>query len=144
MTGLLAGDDLLARAEAALAVALPDALGVEFVDPYAPLDGVVLPVAGIAVTPAATAHAAALGAAVELAGYLAVLPTLTPAQHAVTHQISTQYLRPAPAGRRVRVVGKLTKRARELAFVSVTASLEDGPDRPVALSQITKSVVGAT
>ncbi|MDD7941778.1 hotdog domain-containing protein [Actinomycetospora lutea] len=143
MTRLLAGDDLLARAEAALAVALPDALGVEFVDPHAPLDGVVLPVAGLAVTPAATAHAAALGAAIELAGYLAVLPTLTSAQHAVTHQISTQYLRPAPAGRRVRVVGKLSRRARELAFVAVTASLEEAPDRPVALSQLTKSIVGA-
>ncbi|MFC5137803.1 PaaI family thioesterase [Actinomycetospora rhizophila] len=143
MTGLLAGDDLLARAEAALAVALPDALGVEFVDPHAPLDGVVLPVAGLAVTPAATAHAAALGAAIELAGYLAVLPTLTPAQHAVTHQIATQYLRPAPGGRRVRVVGTLTRRARELAFVAVTASLEDAPARPVALSQLTKSIVGA-
>lgn len=144
MTGLLTGDDLLARAEAALAVALPDALGVEFVDPCAPLDGVVLPVAGIAVTPAATAQSAALAAAIELAGYLAVLPTLTAAQHAVTHQISTQYLRPARAGRRVRVVGKLARRARELAFVSVTASLVDGPDRPVALSQVTTSIVGAT
>ncbi|GLZ45621.1 hypothetical protein Acsp06_18060 [Actinomycetospora sp. NBRC 106375] len=143
MTGLLTGDDLLARAEAALAVALPDALGVEFVDPHAPLDGVALPVSGIAVTPAATLHAAALGAAIELAGYLAVLPTLTPAQHAVTHQISTQYLRPAPAGRRVRVVGRLAKRARELAFVTVTASLEGSPERPVALSQVTKSVVAA-
>ncbi|PVZ13161.1 PaaI family thioesterase [Actinomycetospora cinnamomea] len=144
MTGLLAGDDLLARAEAALAVALPEALGLEFVDPYAPLDGVVLPVAGIAVTPAATAHGAALGAAIELAGYLAVLPTLSAAQHAVTHQISTQYLRQARAGRRVRVVGRLARRGREVAFVTVTASLEDGPDRPVALSQVTKSVVGAS
>jgi acyl-coenzyme A thioesterase PaaI-like protein len=143
MTGLLAGDDLLSRAEAALAVALPDALGVEFVDPHAPLDGVVLPVAGIAVTPAATAHAAALGAAIELAGYLAVLPTLTPAQHAVTHQISTQYLRSAPAGSRVHVVGRLAKRGRDVAFVTVTASLETAPDRPVALSQVTKSVVAA-
>jgi acyl-coenzyme A thioesterase PaaI-like protein len=141
MTGLLAGDDLLSRAEAALAVALPDALGVEFVDPHAPLDGVVLPVAGLAVTPAATAHAAALGAAIELAGYLAVLPTLTPAQHAVTHQISTQYLRAAPAGRRVHVVGRLAKRGRDVAFVTVTAGLEDAADRPVALSQVTKSVV---
>ena len=57
-----------------------------------------LPVAGLAVTPAATAHAAALGAAIELAGYLAVLPTLTVSQHAVTHQISTQYLRPRAPG----------------------------------------------
>jgi acyl-coenzyme A thioesterase PaaI-like protein len=140
MTGLLAGGDLLARAEAALAVALPDALGVEFVDPHAPLDGVVLPVAGIAVTPAATAHAAALGAAVELAAYLAVLPTLTPAQHAVTHQISTQYLRAGRAGDRVRVVGSLLRRSRALAFVTVTAY---GPADVVAHSQITKSVVAS-
>ena len=144
MTGPLAGDDLLARAEAALAVALTDALGIEFVDPSAPLDGVVLPVAGLAVTPAATAHAAALGAAIELAGYLAVLPTLTVSQHAVTHQISTQYLRPARAGQRVVVVGRLAKRAREVAFVTVTAALEDAVDRPVALSQVTKSIVGGT
>ena len=109
MTGPLAGDDLLARAEAALAVALTDALGIEFVDPSAPLDGVVLPVAGLAVTPAATAHGAALGAAIELAGYLAVLPTLTASQHAVTHRDLDAVPAPGarrPAGRRGRPPGE--------------------------------------
>ncbi|MEJ2869373.1 hotdog domain-containing protein [Actinomycetospora sp. OC33-EN08] len=140
MAALLAGDALLARAEAALAVALPDALRVEFVDPTDPLAGVALEVAGVAMTPAATLHAAALAAALELAGYLAVLPTLTTAEHAVTHQISTQYLRAATAGQRVRVDAELARRTRSLAFVGVTARREhDGV--VVAQGQITKSVV---
>ena len=140
MAELLVGDDLLARAEAALAVALPDALGVELCDPADPLAGVEFRVAGIAVTPAATVHASALGAAMELAGYLAVLPTLTAAEHAVTHQISTQYLRAARVGDRVRVHATLLRRTRALAFVSVTA--HGAGDAPVvAHGQITKSVV---
>lgn len=140
MPHLLAGDALLARAEAALAVALPDALGLEFVDPGDPLQGVAFEVAGIAVTPAATLHASALAAALELAGYLAVLPTLTAAEHAVTHQISTQYLRAATVGQRVRIRAELARRTRALAFVGVTAEREaDGV--VVAQGQITKSIV---
>ncbi len=147
MAQLHAGDDLLARAEAALAVALPDALGVELLDPADPLEGVAFDVLGIAVTPAATLHASALAAAMELAGYLAVLPTLTTAEHAVTHQISTQYLRAARAGERVRVHASLLRRSRALAFVTVTAHREGVDDRSgerdpaVAHSQITKSIV---
>ncbi|GAA4825205.1 hypothetical protein GCM10023201_09480 [Actinomycetospora corticicola] len=140
MAQLLDGDALLARADAALAVALPDALGLEFVDPGDPLRGVALEVAGIAVTPAATLHASALAAAFELAGYLAVLPTLTVAEHAVTHQSSTQYLRAATVGQRVRVRAELVRRTRALAFVGVTAEREtDGV--VLAQGQITKSVV---
>lgn len=140
MTELLVGDALLARAEAALAVALPDALGVELLDPADPLAGVAFDVAGIAVTPAATLHASALAAALELAGYLAVLPTLTVAEHAVTHQISTQYMRAARVGERVRVRGTLLRRGRALAFVTVVA---EGAGGVVAHSQITKSVVAS-
>jgi acyl-coenzyme A thioesterase PaaI-like protein len=140
VTELLVGDALLARAAAARAVALPHALGVELVDPADPLAGVAFDVAGIALTPAATLHAAALAAVLELAGYLAVLPTLTVAEHAVTHQISTQYLRAGRAGDRVRVVGSLLRRSRALAFVTVTAH---GPADVVAQSQITKSVVAS-
>lgn len=140
MPQLLDGDALLARAEAALAVALPDALGLEFVDPGDPLRGVALEVAGIAVTPAATLHASALAAAFELAGYLAVLPTLTVAEHAVTHQSSMQYLRAATVGQRVRVRAELVRRTRALAFVGVGAEREtDGV--VLAQGQITKSVV---
>ncbi|MDL5158440.1 PaaI family thioesterase [Actinomycetospora termitidis] len=144
MATLLAGDALLARAEAALAVALPDALGVEFVDPSDPLAGVVLEVAGIGVTPAATLHGSALAAVCELAGYLAVLPTLTSAEHAVTHQLSLQYLRGAGVGQRVRVDAELARRTRSVAFVGVTARLEQDGEQDgtvVAQGQITKSIV---
>lgn len=150
---LLTTEDLVARAEAAAAVALPDALGVEFLDHDDPLAGVRFTVRGLAVTPAATLHSAALAAAMELAGYLAVLPTLDVAEHAVSHHVATQHLRPARAGQVVRVVGHLDRRARGVAFVSVTAELDeplrrdvradDRPRRVVALAQITKSIVSA-
>ena len=91
-------------------------------------------------TPAATLHGSALAAALELAGYLAVLPTLTVGEHAVTHQLSVQYLRAATVGQRVRVRGELARRTRTLAFVGVSAVLEsDGT--AVAQGQVTKSVV---
>lgn len=155
MGTLLTGEDLVARAEAAAAVALPDALGVEFLDADDPLAGVRFTVRGLAVTPAATVHSAALAAAMELAGYLAVLPTLDVAEHAVTHHVATQHLRPAHTGQEVRVIGHLDRRGRGVAFVSVTADLDPGVTAPsghprvhrprsvVALSQITKSIVTA-
>lgn len=105
MREILSGHALVARAEAASAVALPHALGVEFLDPGDPTRGVRLPVRGLAVTPSGTLHAAALGAALELAAYLAVAPTLTVAEHAVTHHIAAQHLRAAVAGSRVEVSG---------------------------------------
>lgn len=150
MATLLTGEDLVARAEAAAAVALPDALGVEFLDHDDPLGGVRFTVRGLAVTPAETLHSAALAAAMELAGYLAVLPTLDVAEHAVSHHVATQYLRPAGAGQVVRVVGHLDRRGRGVAFVSVVAELDHGarpvgdhgPRRLVARAQITKSIVG--
>lgn len=111
-------------------------------------------------TPSGTLHAAALGAALELAAYLAVAPTLTVAEHAVTHHIATQHLRAAVAGSRVEVSAQLERRTRALAFVTVAALVPGtnasgtnderrrldqptGPDRPtmIALSQITKSLV---
>lgn len=148
---LLTGDDLVTRAEAAAAVALPDALGVEFLDHDDPLVGVRFTVRGLAVTPAATLHSAALGAAMELAGYLAVLPTLDVAEHAVSHHVATQHLRPAHAGQVVRVTGHLDRRGRGLAFVSTTAEIDEaagasarsGRRSVVALAQITKSIVSA-
>jgi uncharacterized protein (TIGR00369 family) len=132
------------RARLALEVALAHALGAELVDSADPTAGVRFPVSGLAITPAGTLHAAALAAVVELAGYLAVLPTLESTEHAVTHAISTQYLRAARAGDWVYVVGTLTKRTRTLAFVSVAAVLEGaGQERLVAHSQLTKSIVAA-
>ena len=143
---------VLERALEALEVALPRALGASLRDPADAGAGVVFPVVGLAVTPMGTLHAAALAAVVEAAGFLAVLPTLGPDEHAVTHHIATQLVRPALARQRVEVLGRLERRTRGLAFVSVTArslpadagepsrSTPVGP-RDVAYSQITKSIV---
>lgn len=132
--------DLSSRVEQALTVALQYALGAELVDGADPVAGLRFPVTGLSLTPAGTLHAAALAAIIETAGYLAVLPTLGDDEHAVTNSISTQYLRAAPADSWVRVSGALSRRARTLAFVSVSATLENG-GALVAQSQITKSVI---
>lgn len=128
------------RAQAALEVPLQRALGAELIDLDAPTAGVRFPVSGLAVTPAGTLHAAALSAIVELAGYLAVLPTLEPNEHAVTTTISTQHLRAGPSGEWIQLSGTLIKRARTLAFITVMAQVA-GTARIVAHSQLTKSIV---
>lgn len=135
-------EELAARAEPALQVALQHALGVELVDRTNVGAGLRFPVTNLAVTPAGTLHAAALAAIIETAGFLAVLPTLGKQEHAVTNMISTQYLRPAPAGEWVHVVGTLSRRARTLAFVSVLAYVRE-PDAAtlIAQSQVTKSII---
>ena len=112
-------------------------------------------VAGIAVTPYGTLHGAALAAALELTGFLAVLPTLGADEHAVTHHIATQHLRPAAAGARVLVRAQLSRRSRALGFVTATAWAAGDPDPTlepspcdgsrghpqIATTQITKSIV---
>ncbi|BCK53388.1 PaaI family thioesterase [Nocardia wallacei] len=135
--------DLRARADAALLVGLQHALGAELIDTDDPTAGVRFPVRGLAVTPAGTLHAGALNAVIELAGYLAVAPTLGPGEHAVTHAISTQFVRAAPRDVWVLVYGELVKRGRGVAFVTATAVLSDSPSTVIATSQVTKSVIVA-
>lgn len=137
MTDLLSGAALAERAAAALAVPLQHALGARLLDPDDPAAGVVLPVAGLAATGGAL-HAAALGAACEVAAYLAALPYLAPSEHAVTHAVATQVFAAAREGEEVTVIGTADRRTRRLAFLSVTAAVGD---RPIARAQITKSVV---
>ncbi|MBF6174431.1 PaaI family thioesterase [Nocardia blacklockiae] len=139
----VADNAIRARADAALQVPLQRALGAELIDAADPSGGVRFPVRDLAVTPAGTLHAGALNTILELAGYLAVAPTLAAGEHAVTHAIAAQFVRAAPRDVWVRVYGELTKRGRTLAFVTVTATLEDSPATVIATGQITKSVVAA-
>lgn len=152
MSELVHGAGLLARADAAGAVALPRALGVELLDRRDPCAGVVFTVSGLALTPSATLHAGALAPVLELAAYLAVLPSLTVEEHAVTHHVSAQHLRAAREGQRVEVVATLDRRGRRVAFASVCATRTDGAGPPsgapdaagagvIARAQITKSIV---
>lgn len=138
MTNDPAPADLADRAAAALAIPLQDALGARLIDPADPTGGLVFPVAGLAINPGGTLHAGALGAILELTGFLALLPELAATEHAVTHHISTQILSAGREGEEVCVTATLERRTRRLGFVSATAM---AGDRLVARSQITKSVI---
>lgn len=131
-------DSLARRATAALAIPLQDALRARALDPADPTAGVVFPVAGLAINPGGTLHAGALGAIMELTGFLALLPHLAGTEHAVTHHISTQILSPGRAGEEVTVTASVERRTRRLGFVTATAMVGE---RLVARSQITKSVI---
>jgi acyl-coenzyme A thioesterase PaaI-like protein len=130
--------ELAARAEAALGIPLQVALNARPIDPDRPGDGLEFPVTDLALNPGGTLHAGALGAIMELAGLLALLPALASAEHAVTHHIATQILSAGRRGDLVRVTARLERRTRRLGFVSATAEVGD---RLLARSQITKSVI---
>jgi acyl-coenzyme A thioesterase PaaI-like protein len=138
MTTVPPAADLAARAAQALAVPLQVALRVRFLDATDPTRGLVLPVSSLAINPGGTLHAGALGAVLEFAGFLALLPTLAATEHAVNHHISTQFLSAGQEGEEVHVTSALDRRTRRLGFVSSTAMVGE---RLVARSQITKSVI---
>ncbi len=126
------------RVQAALDIPLQSALGARPADPERPTGGLLFPVDGLAINPGGTLHAGALGAILELQGFLTLLPELADDEHAVTHHISTQLLSPGRRGEEVLVTAALERRTRRLGFVTATATVGD---RLVARSQITKSVI---
>jgi acyl-coenzyme A thioesterase PaaI-like protein len=130
--------ELRARTQAALAIPLQVALHARPVDPDRPADGLEFPVTGLALNPGGTLHAGALGAILELAGLLVLLPMLAADEHAVTHHIATQILSAGRDGDLVRIAAVLERRTRRLGFVSATATVDD---RLLARAQITKSVI---
>ena len=137
--GLLVGDALRARAERALAVPLPRALGAALLDEADPVAGVTCAGGGVlGDNGAGGTHSAALAALLELAGYLALLPQLSETEHAVTHAVAMQLLAPAGSGDRIEVQGVADRRTGRLGFVSVVAQVGDAV---VARAQLTKSIV---
>jgi acyl-coenzyme A thioesterase PaaI-like protein len=126
------------RVQAALDIPLQSALGARPADAAQPTEGLVFPVTGLAINPGGTLHAGALGAILELQGFLTLLPELADDEHAVTHHISTQLLSPGKRDEEVLVTAVLERRTRRLGFVTATATVGD---RLVARSQITKSVI---
>ncbi|RZT84035.1 acyl-coenzyme A thioesterase PaaI-like protein [Pseudonocardia sediminis] len=126
------------RAARALDIPLQHALQARPADPSDPTAGLLFPVTGLAINPGGTLHAGALGAILELAAFLALLPELASTEHAVTHHISTQILSPGKEGEEVLVTALLERRTRRLGFLTATATVGD---RLVARSQVTKSVI---
>ncbi|WP_329240132.1 hypothetical protein OG417_39445 [Actinoallomurus sp. NBC_01490] len=139
MAELLTGAALAARAAEALEVPLQRSLGARLLDPAAPAAGAWFVVDGLASNGRGALHAAALGTMLELAAYLALLPSLSVSEDAVTHAIATQLVAAAKDGDRVEVRGQVDRRTRRLAFLSVVATADD---RTIARAQLTKSILG--
>lgn len=83
-------------------------------------------------------HGGALSASCEVAGFLALIPALTDQQHAVTHDIHLSLMRAVPAGARCDLSARVIRLGRTLAFLDVSASVED---QLVASARITKSII---
>jgi len=71
---------------------------------------------------------------------LALLPSLDPSQHAVTHDLYVSVMRPVPAGARCELTARVLKLGRSLAFLEATAEVDN---RIVASARITKSITDA-
>lgn len=126
------------RVQAVLDIPLNRFLGMELRDPADPSAGVWFPVALPAQNQAAVLHGGVVTTLLDTACYLALLPHLSDAEHAVTHDLTVSLIRPVAADARVDVVGSVVRRGRTVAFLRAEATV-DG--EVVAAAQVTKSVV---
>lgn len=128
------------RVRAILDIPLHRFLGVQLLDPADPPAGISFPVGEAAQNQAALLHGGVVTALLDVASYLALLPHLDDAEHAVTHDLSVSLLRPVGPDESVTVVGEVLRRGRAVAFLRAEATA-DG--RTVAAAQVTKSIVPA-
>jgi uncharacterized protein (TIGR00369 family) len=133
-------DVLAARVQAVLDIPLHRFLGMRLRDPADPSAGIWFPVAEPTQNQAALLHGGVVYTLLDVAGFLALLPHLDDAEHAVTHDLTASLLRPVRAGARVDVTGTVLRRGRAVAFLRAEAGV-DGV--VVASGQVTKSVVPA-
>jgi uncharacterized protein (TIGR00369 family) len=131
---------LTTRVQAVLDIPLHRFLGMRLRDPADPPAGVWFPVDGPAQNQAALLHGGVVYTLLDVAAFLALLPQLSDAEHAVTHDLTASLLRPVRAGARVDVAGSVLRRGRSVAFLRAEASV-DGV--VVASGQVTKSIVPA-
>jgi uncharacterized protein (TIGR00369 family) len=131
---------LTARVQAVLDIPLHRFLGMRLRDPADPAAGVWFPVEEPAQNQAALLHGGVVYTLLDVAGFLALLPSLGDGEHAVTHDLTASLMRPVRAGARVDVTGSVLRRGRAVAFLRAEASV-DGV--VVASGQVTKSVVPA-
>ena len=122
-----------------LDIALHRFLGVHLLDPRDPARGLLLPVAAPSLNQAGLLHGGIVSALLDVAAFVALRPTLSDGQHAVTHAISVQLLRPVGPGAEVHFEGEVLQLGRQVAFLRAEARVEGAV---VAVAQITKSRVG--
>lgn len=133
-------DELAARAQTVLRIPLHRFLGVRLIDPDDPPAGITFPAAEAALNNVGVLHGGVVTALLDVASYLALLPSLAAGEHAVTHDLAVSLMRPVAAHARVHVRGELVRKGRAVAFLRAEATV-DG--RPVASAQVTKTVLAA-
>lgn len=119
-------------------VPLMSFLGARPVDPADPTAGLLLEVRQEALNAADVTHGGVLGSILDLAAYLAVLPSLGPGEQAATHHFSATYMLPTRAGDRLHASGVLLRRARHVAF---TEAIVRCLDSVIARASVTKSII---
>ena len=127
-----------ARVRAVLDIPLNRFLDVRLRDPADPAAGLWFPVGRSAQNQAAVLHGGVVTTLLDTASYLALLPQLSDAEHAVTHDQTVSLLRPVAADARVDVTATVLRRGRAVAFMRA-AAVVDG--ELVATAQVPKSVV---
>lgn len=123
-----------------LDVPLHRELGLRFIDEDAPERGIELEVTGLAENNVGILHGGVAAALLDVAAYLAVVPTLGEGTNAVTHASSYTQFRAVESGKRVSFRGSVVRRTRSLVFCSSEGTC-DG--EPFASAQVTKSVISA-
>ncbi|MCA0143771.1 PaaI family thioesterase [Blastococcus sp. LR1] len=127
-----------ARVQAVLDIPLHRFLGVELRDEQDPASGIRFQVGTASENPAQLLHGGVVYALLDVASFLALMPTLGPGEHAVTHDVAASLLRPVSSGATVDIVGTVLRRGRAVAFLRAEATV-DGV--LVATGQVTKTVI---
>ena len=127
-----------AHVQAVLDIPLHRFLGVELRDDADPSAGIRFPVGTAAQNPAGMLHGGVVYALLDVASFLALLPSLADGEHAVTHDVSASLLRPVRAGATVDVTATVLRRGRAVAFMRAEATVEG---QLVATGQVTKTVI---
>ena len=131
---------LAARVQAVLDIPLHRLLGMQLRDPADPSAGIWFPVDGPAQNQSGVLHGGVSYTLMDVAAFLALLPSLSDEEHAVPHAVTVSLIRPVAAGTRVDLTGTVLRRGRAVAFLRAEATV-DG--EVVAAAQVTKSVVRA-
>lgn len=134
-------DVVAARVQAVLDIPLHRFLGMQLRDPADPSAGIWFPVDGPAQNQVGVLHGGVIYTLMDVAGFLALLPSLSDEEHAVTHDLTVSLMRPVAAGKQVDLTGTVLRRGRAVAFLRAEATV-DG--EVVAAAQVTKSVVRAS
>ena len=88
--------------------------------------------------PEGEVHGGVLSLLLEPTAMFALFPMLPADRYAVTADIHVQFLKPAKPRTQVRLMGRVMRLGKQLAFVNATATVSDAL---CASAQITKSIV---